>query len=232
MNIINDFINFLADKSLTLSKKTILIVSIVFILIVVDLLFGFSFNYSLNQRLNQIEKIEQIRLNYNLTDTNEQQLKKIEDKIINKKDYLYFLLWQFQNVVKQETTTPNDSTFTIAEKPDSTFIPQPSKIQIETEKVLKRKFFLDLLSSSYILLLLLIILPFVPLFQKENTADSYIGVLIIMIVIIGFTIVNYYLYSLIPTICRPWVNYLINVVLHFGIVYSIIKLITRSSKKK
>lgn len=236
MNIINDFINFLGDKSLTLSKKTILIVSIVFIVVVVDFWFGFSFNYSLNQRLNQIEKIELIKSNFNLPDSLNNQLGDIEFKIIYKKDYLNFLLWNFNKINNGKSLNTNkvepDTSSMIGSTQDSTSIRESPTIKSKSETYSKRKFFLDLVSSSYIFLLILIILPFIPLTQKENIANSYIGVIVIMIVIIGFTIVNYLLYSLIPTLSKPWINYLFNAILHFSIVYSIIKLISRSSKNK
>jgi len=67
------------------------------------------------------------------------------------------------------------------------------------------------LTSSYLLIIVMLFLPFVPFTQKPFDWTMVIGMWIGSILIAGLVWLNQYLFGLIPVILnRPWINYLIN----------------------
>ena len=75
------------------------------------------------------------------------------------------------------------------------------------------------ITSSYFIIFIMIVLPFLPFTQKPISWNMMIGMLIISVVLAGLVWLNQYLHGLIPVILnRPWINYGINFIIHTGII--------------
>lgn len=71
------------------------------------------------------------------------------------------------------------------------------------------------LSSSYFLIILMIVVLFVPFTEKQMNWSTFLGVIVFMIFIAGLLWLNQYLLGLIPLILgKPWINYMLNIVIH------------------
>jgi hypothetical protein len=76
-NYIKNFLSFLTDKSVSFSRRSLLLGSIIFTVVLMNDIFGFTFNYRMNQKISQVknlydlypkDKIDTTRLIKNLTD--------------------------------------------------------------------------------------------------------------------------------------------------------------------
>jgi hypothetical protein len=73
-------------------------------------------------------------------------------------------------------------------------------------------------------------LPFVPFAEKSFSWSTMTGMILFMVLDAGVIWLNQYLYSLIPVIInKPWINYLLNFIIHTSFVSWIIWI---SNKKK
>jgi len=82
---------------------------------------------------------------------------------------------------------------------------------------------------SYLLILLLIILPIIPFSDKNFKFSTLFGILLFMILIAALIWLNQYLLGLIPVIFnKPWINYIVNVIIHS----SFLLIIAANSNKK
>jgi len=118
-------------------------------------------------------------------------------------DYLNILETSFDSLVLQIDTVHVESV-----------------IQSDSEMVdyNVRSKLLHTLSSSYLLIFLLIILPFTLFTEKIFSWSTLAGIVMFMILVAGLIWVNQYLLGLIPLILgRPWVNYLLNTIIHISI---------------
>jgi len=70
------------------------------------------------------------------------------------------------------------------------------------------------LSSSFLLLVIFVILPFIPFTEEKFKWNLMLGMIIIMIFTAGLIWLSQYLLGLIPVILnKPWINYILNLVL-------------------
>lgn len=87
--IINRFFDFLTNKSISLSKRSILTIILIGSTILVNDYFGFTYNYSINQKLNQLNILYQI---YPTGSTDSIQLlmamKEIEESVLMRESFI------------------------------------------------------------------------------------------------------------------------------------------------
>jgi hypothetical protein len=233
MSFINEIFDFLRDKTLTFSKKSLIIVGIIILVFLIDWLFGISFNYSINQKINQIEKIENIKINYALTDSLLGELNSLETKIINRIDYVklvHFHDFKSKNQANRALVTID--TFKV--KRDSTQIlhkvgPTPTVI---TNTPIQRNWIWDLITSTFFYLIAILFLIILPFTQKSDFFTTLLGSFIVIVAIGLVCWLSYWIFSNIPTIIKPWINYIINAIVHVAIVVIIAYIYNALTEKK
>lgn len=238
MSYIDGIFDFLRDKTLTFSKKFLIIFGIVLLVLIFDWLFGISFNYSINQRINQIEKIENMKLNFSLNDTVLSELNRLETKIIDRFDYVKLI--HFQEFKFKDKTIITSDTFNtlhkhnLITKKDTLQKFPNSKITttVSKRKVFPRNWIWDLVSSTFIYLIIILFLIILPFTQKSEFLTTLLGSIILIIAIGLFCWLIYWIFSNIPTIIRPWINYTINAIVQIVIVIIIALIFSQQSKKK
>jgi heme/copper-type cytochrome/quinol oxidase subunit 4 len=89
------------------------------------------------------------------------------------------------------------------------------------------------ISSSFLFIIVLLILPFIPFTQKKIDWNLILGVIILMIPIAGLIWLYQFLLGLIPVILdKPWINYILNFVIHIFSLLLIIGFFVSISQKK
>ncbi len=87
-------------------------------------------------------------------------------------------------------------------------------IKVEDDVIIKsRSKLLHTLTSSYALIILLIMLPIIPFTEVKFDWSMMMGIVLFMIITAGLIWLNQYLFGLIPLINNtPWINYTINII--------------------
>jgi hypothetical protein len=135
---------------------------------------------------------------------------------------------KFSDSVKREQPVQIANNITI----DSTTNNSEKVISsTENEQLRYRSKLWHTVTSSYLLILLMFILPIIPFTEKKFSWSMMLGMIFIMIFNAGFIWLNQFLLGLIPVILnRPWINYIVNFSLHSGF-WSIIIIISNKKKK-
>ncbi len=228
MNIVSEILNFLKDGSLSFGKKSLVIIFLLLSVVIINYMFSFSFNYSVNQELNQIEKIAKIRKEYALNDSLNKELGLIEKSIIHKNNI-------FRRTNQYISINKNDSSSKTSLSKDSIAIIKPTETHhpIQNHKIIKERNWIKyLLTSSYGFLIILILLPLVPFFNIKDFWQTFLGVIIFIILDLCLLWLNYMLYSLIPDFNELWINYILNLILHTIFIAIIIRISIKTSKTK
>lgn len=221
MDFISSVFNYFADAGHKLSHKTILIVSIIFIVFFVDNTLNFSGHYNNSRKYEQIEVINRIIVDSTVDQKDKELLKvKRSDLLSSKtwKDKAYDYVFSINlNPVKEKITSPQTSS-----------PKEPGVVKKE------RSYWLHFISSSWILSLMLIFLPVIPFFSSsEDRTSTAIGVLAMLPIIFLFSWGFAKLFSYIPIIDNnPLYNYGLNAFIHAFSVISIVLLIRSNKNKK
>jgi hypothetical protein len=78
----------------------------------------------------------------------------------------------------------------------------------------------------------MLLLPIMPFTEKPFNWGMLIGMLMIAVIIAGIVWFNQYLFSLIPLILnKPWINYILNFIIHTGLWGLIITVSNKNNKK-
>lgn len=237
MSLIDEVFDFVKDQTLSFSKKSLIISGIIILIFMIDFCLGISFNYSINQKLNQIEKIEMIKTNFPINDTLLTNLNTIESKLLNRFDYVKIIHFHQAKMRREIYNRPD--TIKKIQKDGVKQIQDTAKVsldhEIKTTKTIKelklRNWIWDLISSSYVYLLAVLFLIIMPFTQKSSFLKLLLGAFI-MIVALGVVCwLTFLIFSNIPTILRPWINYVINAIVHLFIVGVVINTISKAGKK-
>jgi len=221
-DIFKHFIDLIKDKTTSWGFKTALFISVVALIIVSDYYLGFSYNYHLNNKIGQLEKISNLKKKYKTDSLTLIELKKMEQRVVSKKHYSDELSRLFlKDSIKSGTSQIIDQN-----KPDN------NKPKTITNKPIRSIFWMAA-SSNYILAIMLPFLIFLPLYSKDGRkANAIVGwfASIIMIGIIG-AITTWISYQ-IPLIWEnPIWNYILNFFIHTIFLIGLIKLGNDKNKK-
>lgn len=88
MELFKEVLKLFVGKEYSLTSKFLGILTIGFLLFFIDNLLGFTFFYSTNQKIDQIEKIESIKIKSSQNLELIEELNNIETKILNRKNIL------------------------------------------------------------------------------------------------------------------------------------------------
>tara|TARA_R110000796_G_C14418014_1_gene419560 strand:+ start:46 stop:717 length:672 start_codon:yes stop_codon:yes gene_type:complete len=211
--ILDRILKFFENKSIHFGLRTSIFIISIFVLTTSDYYFNFSYDYHLNNKIEKLESIDNLKKIYKSDSLKLAELTELENRIFKRKHYsdrLRNLDLNQINIFKKSDTTEIKSPVI---KNDNTTINKPI-----------RSLFWMTLTSGYffiILIIMLIILPFrgYPHNELKNVLGSIAGI-IILIGVIGFlTWVGYK----IPLISsnHPYLNYILNAILQSPLIYLI-----------
>lgn len=196
VDILKHLIELIKDKTTSLGFKTALFFSIIGVIFLADYFIGFSYNYHLNNKFEQLEDIQSMKMIYENDDITLSKIKILEKEIIERKHYTEV----FSNAFPTES---NDNL-----------------IKINSNE---RSIYWMILSSNYALIISFIILLYLPLKASiHRTGENLLGwfaMLVIMAFIMAFLTWIAYLIPLLWG--KPYLNYILNTILHVPVAYFI-----------
>jgi hypothetical protein len=212
---IKNIIELFLDKSRHWTLKAGVFISVIGLLFVLDFMFNLSYNYFINNKLENIEKLQVIKKGYSDDTLKLKKIEELEENVINEKHYSESFFLSFNSFKK--SIIPN----TTDQNVDNKNTPKNA-----TNKKNIRSPFLMLLTSNLLFLILLIILVFRPFFDKElkslKTLSSWFASMTILITIITITV---WLSFQIPILYnQPIYNYVLNFILHVILIIGIVKI--------
>jgi hypothetical protein len=219
MDLFKEIIKFFTDRDFSIRSK---FVSVIFFLVgvfFIDNLLGFSFFYVNQQKIDQLEKIENLKKIGNDNKPLVRLLEETESKIINRKTVIDDFLELFSKEQLDNSPAPafqiSDSIY--IENSDSLLFPTDSlkgnvKEFLATDGERKyRSRLWHTITSSYLLIILMIALPISGLSDKPFRWANFLGLLFATGLVACIVWLNQYLLGLIPVLFnRPWVNYVLN----------------------
>ena len=211
MELLNSVFNFFTDKSQRLSRKAIFIIGGIILLIVIDNTLSFSYYYNTEKRIEHIQGINKIVNDTTLSKQEIAELKKLRKTLISR-------------------TTWKDETYRMISEIE--FKSEPNEIaEVPKEIIHERSYFWHFVSSGWIFLFAMIIMPFVGLADKKTPLGTTFGILLVIIpMFYGIAWLFAKVFSFIPVLFgNPILNYILNGILSFLILFLFTKL---SSKKK
>ncbi len=221
-DIFKHFIDLIKDKTTSWGFKTALFISILAIILVSDYYLGFSYNYHLNNKIGQLEKISNLKKKYHTDSLTLIELNKMEQRVVSKTHYSDELSRIFlKDSIKSETSK-------IIEKN------KPANIKpITTTNKPIRSIFWMAVSSNYILAIMLPFIIFLPLYSKDGRkANSIVGWFASIIMIGIISAITTWISFQIPLIWEnPIWNYVLNFLIHTIFLIGLVKLGNDKNKK-
>lgn len=204
-NTANSLLNFLFDKSKSIGVKTALTISILGLILLVDIGLNLSYNLNLNNKISQLERIQNLKKSYETDSTKLSKIVQIENKILSSKHYLEFLRFDFL-ISNQKLNNEN-------KKPNLNNIGTTNSNK--TNPIIASTFWMAV-SSNYSLLLIWPILIFLPLFPDQTKQKGFVfGWLALNIIWAGLITTTTVIAFQIPIIANnPTYNYWLNFAIH------------------
>lgn len=187
------------------------------ILVIIDNTLSFTYNYNNSRKIEQIEKLNIVVIDTTLSNVEVNDLKKLRTNIINHKtwkDQIYnkLIAIDFRSKDTNTTVVKNDTDL-------------PKK---------ERNYWIHFVSSSWLFVIVMIITPFIGLFDKKTSfSSSLIAIIFIIPIFYGLSWIFAKAFSFIPVIDNsPSINYILNSILHLLIFLFIGYIIKKTEKKK
>lgn len=187
------------------------------IIIIIDNTLSFTYSYNNSSKIEQIEKLNSIVSHTTLSNTEIYNLKTLRTNIINHKtwkDQLYnkIIAIDFKSKDGNNPVVKDDK-------------PQPK---------VERNYWIHFVTSSWLFTFIMIIIPFIGLFDKKTPFLSTFIAVVFLIepIFYGLSWLFAKGFSFIPVIDNnPNINYVINAILHL-IIFLLIGLIIKKFEKK
>jgi hypothetical protein len=212
---IKGFVKFFIDKEHKASTRLGIFFLLSVILFFIDFFLGISDNYIQNRKIDNIVKIEKTLASKEIDSLTKIELKKIEKRLISHQG-LWERLESWASFTQSNINSP---------------------VKKNTEKIptniIRSSFFWHTLSSSWLIIFAMIIMPLTLIMDKYHywTSSEVIGLLafeiICFFIVLGFS----GLFSLIPYFENPSLNYLLNAILHLFSLSLLFWFVQRLSKK-
>ncbi|WP_299117969.1 hypothetical protein [uncultured Winogradskyella sp.] len=205
IDFIRDIFSFAKDKSTSIGLKAGIVITLFGLLVFSDYAFNLTYNYYVNNKTEQLIKLNQLKVIYA---ENSLELKKIrltEKRILNQRHYSEVLNEFLESYSKQKITVENPII----------------KNENKEERNSKRSLFWMVLSSNYffiLLILVLLILPFTGSIHRE--IKNILGSLAAIIILMGLiSLITWIAYKIPLIYNRPYLNYALNFIIHFPLLY-------------
>lgn len=233
MDFLKHVISFFTDREHPLSAKVVGATMFVVAILLLDNIFGISFYYSTKLKIEQLQAIKDLR-----RDNNEPKLtvllNETEKQILERKNVVQIFLGLFTK--KKIDSVPNLTPDTVyITKHDTIFV---DKHAADLEPLHRtgsddsRSQLWHTISSSYFLIMIFGLMPFMLFMEKRFSWTNLVATLFGMALLAGFIWLNQFLYGLIPLILgKPWINYTINGLGHSLELVLFIYLLRKSDRK-
>ena len=210
--LIERILKFFENKSIHFGLRTSLFIISIFVLTTCDYYFNFSYDIHLNNKIEKLESIDNLKKIYKTDSLKLSELTELENRIFKRTHYSDRLrnldLSQFKILKKSDTTEIKNPVI----KNDNTTINKPI-----------RSLFWMVLTSGYFFIILiigLVILPFSG--YPHNELKNVLGAIAAIIILIGVVSFLTWVAYRIPLIWnRPYLNYILNAILHSPLIYLI-----------
>ena len=197
MDFFASILNFLIDKEKKGSIKTLFIICILIILYFLNNTLGFTYHYNISRKLEEIQKVNEILKEPDLPISIKANLLVLRDNIINHQSWVDEFWDYAQKLLTSETVSKNDVHETVS-----------------------RNFIWQFISSSFFVLIGMIAIPIY--FIRKKTFKTFSGFFIILFILWAlmffYAVIVALLLSLIPIIAgRPYINYIVNIILNLAV---------------
>jgi len=216
---IKHFFNLLFDNSKSWTFRAAAGISILGFLVLTDLTLNFSYNLHTNNKINQLEKIQIIKKDYKLDSLKLNKIVTLENKVLNKEHYTEFLSRNLSNIsfkpeIKDQTVNQSTNETTITTKP------------------IKSLFWM-VLSSNYLLLIILPFLILLPIYNRKTRTGSGILSWFASLIMIGaiVALITWISYQIPWFWDNPIWTYVANFLIHTLFLILIIKIGNEQNKK-
>lgn len=203
MNYIESIINFIFDKKRKISAKATFIILSITCLLILDNVLGFTYYYSHNRQLNQLESIYAIKKDTNLSVSSREKLDEMEVALWNRKNIfekaIIFIKYRKENKP-------------IKSNQESLYIKESGK----------NNFWFLVSTSGLYMLVTIIMFPVLLFMDKKSSFFKSLATFIIFALVMVFTSwFNYWLFNkIIPDkLWGNWTwNYIINAFIQVGLI--------------
>lgn len=217
MDFLNKFTDYILNSEKRFSAKFMLLASVVGGLLFADYFFRFSDSYITNTKIKQIEQIENILLKDSLGIDAKNELVRMEKTVIMRRGF-WDLIPSFASLtflIQKTINSPNANVSTN----------KPNKPTVRERDVWYHN-----LSSGWIFWLLIAVSPFA-LFSEPQGAKTVVGILLLDFFAAICAFILSYLFAFIPVLWFPLLNYILNSILCFGLIWGLTKLGTKANRK-
>ncbi len=223
MEHLKSIIELFLDSSKHWGLKFSILISIIGFVFITDFSLNISQNIFTSNKLDNLEKIQKLKKGYENDSLNLLKIKSIELKIIEKKHYSDYLidLNSFFNFSEKVITKSKILQKNLTKNTKTVKIVKP-KI---TEIINIRSNFWMTVTSSYIFIIVFIFALFMPITERQKiTFKTLFNYFEILLMSLGLTFLFTWLSFKIPLILNiPVLNYILNMVIHFTIIFAISK---------
>ena len=214
---IRHLFDLIFDRSKSWGFRTATTVSVIGLLLLADLIFGFTYNFQISNQINQLEQIQTLKECYKSEPEKLNKILTIERNILRKEHYSSYISRKFKDLLNAESLASDH------------------KIEYEDEQVKnKRSLFWMVLTSNFFLALIFPFLLFIPLFsengRKANALVGWFASIVLLSLLIAFITWISYQIPLIDNNAK-W-NYLLNFVIHLVFVAAMVKYSDKNKAQK
>jgi len=216
LKIIRDFI---LDKSRSIGQRAGLSIIIIIVLFSVDRVLNFTYDIHINNKLNAIEKINNLKKEYKNDSLYTIQLSKLETEYKDRKhyyDYYHDNLFRFLNFSKSLFKSDNKEIIKEEIKKVNTIRKSPI-----------RSNFWMFMSSNFFLIIITLIFG-----KSTNTKESILGLFLILIILFCIMAFANWTANLIPLLLNnPIWNYILNFLIQTTLIILTTRIIIKSTTK-
>lgn len=230
MDFFTGLVSFFTDKRHSISAKLFGIILIISTVFLINNLLGFTFYYSTNQKITQIEKIERLKRdtllgkeNFLFLNTMEEKLKKREN-VFDKFGEL-FSRTEFNGAKEKKDSLLVEKTPTniISGENATTNTEQSAQLTITRSRLWHT------ITSTFVFLIILIVVPFMPFIAGDFSKESLLAVIGVFTTTAFLIWLFQFLLGLIPLINNNAIyNYLINGLIQIFIGFLLIRYINKN----
>lgn len=245
IDLVKHFMSYFFDKTTPNTSKITGFIILLFIVVIFNNIFGFSFYYNKGRKIELLHNIEELKqLNPNdskLISTLEQdEAINIEKKNVHTTNlpaitnpisdtFTSKYSWSIDSLVLKN----NEMALKDYVNYKSTIITKNIKEGIELPQKSRSQFWHTVTSSFAVIILMLSVILISPFQYKELNGEAILGLIILEVLGALFVWLSQYLFGLIPVINNmPVINYGLNAFLHIVIISLIILAIVAANKRK
>lgn len=222
MNWIESITDFILDREAKVSSKAAVIISIVFSLILIDNIFGFSFHYNKDKKIDEIERLNAIIKDNSVDSATRAYCIQMRADVINQKDVITQASSFFRNTNRTSSRQPQKSN--VSETPTT------------IDSAIKNNFWFHV-SASGIYYIAAVFVLFLFLFLDRKRISLFQRIILCVSTSLSMLIMAAFVYWIdtnIPQLSKTtWVwNYIVNATIQITIVTFLVILTIKANKKQ